>query len=378
MSALLFLFILLILVVVHEYGHFLVAKFFGIRVDEFGVGYPPRAWSFGTWRGTEYTLNWLPFGGFVKIYGEDGEGVAASEKKVSMAFKPWWAQVLVLAAGVIANVLLAWLLFAYAAGHGAPITVSEDSNLRKEAQVVVTGVMPESPASIAGLKPDDRIIAISSAKNSADMLTDVVPSKVTAYIQQHAGEPLAFTVLSRDVVATREDAVSGTEMRIVTITPVQGLREGSTTPAIGIQMGFLMQGSVSPMAALQLGASETWRWLGDTAYGIWHLFAGAFIGTSSIKDVSGPVGIAGQVGNWYNLGFAYLAYFMAIISVNLAIINLIPIPALDGGRILFVLAEAVTRRRIPAGVASFVNTVGFVLLIALMLVVTWNDVWKLL
>jgi regulator of sigma E protease len=371
MSALLFLIILLVLVVVHEYGHLLAAKFFGIRVDEFGVGYPPRALSFGTWRGTEYTLNWLPFGGFVKIYGEDGEGISAAEKHVSMAFKPWWAQVLVLSSGVTANALLAVLLFAYAASHGAPIAVGEQSSLKKSAQVVVTQVLPESPASIAGLKPDDRIIAITSSR---DALADVVPSQVTKYVQNHAGEPLTFTIQSKSPDSNVVTPIT----RKVSITPVQGVVANKTTAAIGIGTGFLMQGSVAWYESLQIGTMETGRWLADTASGMWALLAGAFTGTSSLKDISGPVGIAGQVGNWYNLGFAYLAYFMAIISVNLAIINLIPLPALDGGRILFVLIEAVTRRRIPASVTSFINTVGFVLLIALMLVVTWSDVWKLL
>lgn len=371
MSAILFLLILLVLVVVHEYGHFLLAKIFGIRVDEFGVGYPPKAFSFGTWRGTEYTLNWLPFGGFVKIYGEDGDGATAAERKVSLAFKPWWAQVLVLSAGVIANALLAWLLFAYAAAHGAPIAVGEQSSLKTSASVVVTRVLPESPASLAGLLPDDRIVAVRTKK---DTLDDVVPSQITAFVQSHAGEALEFTVEKK----TPASDGAGTRVTdVVTIIPVQGLAANKTKAAIGVEMGFLLQGTVSPLAALHLGALETWRWLGDTAYGMWHLFAGAFVGTSSLNDISGPVGIAGQVGNWYNLGLAYLAYFAAIISVNLAIINLLPLPALDGGRIVFVLIEAVTRRRIPAGVSGFINTVGFVLLIALMLVVTWSDVWKL-
>jgi regulator of sigma E protease len=371
MSALLFLLILLLLVIVHEYGHFLVAKFFGIRVDEFGVGYPPKAFSFGTWRGTEYTLNWLPFGGFVKIYGEDGDGATAAEKKVSLAFKPWWAQVLVLGAGVVANAVLAWLLFAYAAAHGAPIAVGEQSSLKQSAEVVVTRVLPESPASLAGLMPDDRIIAVRS---KGDVLTDVVPTRITAFVQAHAGDELEFTVAKK--TTGLEDAPRA--VRSVTIIPVQGLTANKTKAAIGVEMGFLLQGTVSPLAALHLGALETWRWLGDTAYGMVHLFTGMFSGASSLNDISGPVGIAGQVGNWYNLGFAYLAYFAAIISVNLAIINLLPLPALDGGRIVFVLIEAVTRRRLPAVVASSVNTVGFVLLIALMLVVTWGDISKLL
>lgn len=366
MSALLFLVILLVLVVFHELGHFLVAKLFGVRVDEFGVGYPPRALSFGIWGGTEYTVNWLPFGGFVKIYGEDGEGASAAEKRVSLAFKPAYAQILILAAGVIANMLLAWLLFSYAAGHGAPIAVSEASDMRDRAHVVITGVIPGSPAELAGIQVSDRILALGTRQ---DTLTDITPSRITTYVQQHAGEVVTATL-------TRVRADGQVQTRTLDVTPVQGIGE-NTKPAIGIAMGFLLQDDATMSDALTLGAYETWRWLGDTAYGMWSLLFGAVTGTGSLKDISGPVGIAGQVGNWYDLGLAYLAYFTAIISVNLAIINLLPLPALDGGRIVFVALESILRRRLPARATSFVNTVGFMLLIVLMLVVTWNDVWKL-
>jgi regulator of sigma E protease len=284
---------------------------------------------------------------------------------VSLAFKPPLAQILVLAAGVIANMLLAWLLFSYAAGHGAPIAVSEQSTLRDRAQVVITGVVPGSPAEIAGVQVNDRLLALGTAH---DTLTDVTPSHVTTFIQAHVGEKVTATLMR-----TNEGQA---QTRTLEVTPVQGVG-GSTKPAVGIAMGFLLQDDASVGDALVLGAYETYRWLGDTVYGMWSLLAGAVMGTGNLKDISGPVGIAGQVGNWYSLGLAYLAYFTAIISVNLAIINLLPLPALDGGRIVFVVVESIIRRRLPASATSFVNTVGFMLLIALMLVVTWNDVWKL-
>jgi regulator of sigma E protease len=368
MSPLLFILILLILVVAHEYGHFIVARLFGVRVDEFGIGYPPRALSLGKWWGTEYTVNWLPFGGFVKIYGEDGEGVSSADKKVSLAYKPWWAQVLVLSAGVIANALLAWALFWFAASHGAPITVEENSTLKSHAHVVITSVLPESPADVAGVQANDRLVALST---HTDTLANVVPSQVTSFIQQHLGTLVQMQI-------ERKNSSGTYDAQTISLTPVQGVRLDSTNPAVGISMGFMLESQAPLRETFILSGYETYRWLVNTAEGMVGLFAGVFTGTSSLKDISGPVGIAGQVGSWYTLGFGYLAYFMAIISVNLAVINLIPIPALDGGRIVFVLLEAITRRKIPTSVASTINTVGFLLLIALMLVVTWQDVWKLL
>lgn len=367
MTILLFFVILLLLVIVHECGHFIVAKSLGVRVDEFGVGYPPRALSFGVWGGTEYTLNWLPFGGFVKIYGEDGEGATSSEKRVSLAYKPWYAQILVLAAGVVANVLLAWVLFVYATMYGAPITVPETSSVAAHAHVVVTSVLQNSPADIAGISVNDRIVGLRSKK---DTLAPVTPSSVTTFIQSHPGEAL---------VATIERTVGGVPQTVdVSVTPMQGVRDDRTIPAIGIAMGFLMRDTVSLHDAVIIATLETGKWLTMTGEGVAGMLKGVVTRTGSLSDVSGPVGIAQQVGSWYGLGSAYLAYFVAILSVNLAIINLIPIPALDGGRIVFVLIERVIRRRIPSGVAGFVNTVGFALLMILMLVVTWSDVWKLL
>jgi regulator of sigma E protease len=232
---------------------------------------------------------------------------------------------------------------------------------------VVTQVVDESPAALAGLKANDTLLKLTSGRDTLETLT---PSTVRTFIQQHGGKELQIT-------RSRSDGESPALVETLTLTPVQGVIGSDTKPAIGIAMGFTQTGSVPLWDALGLGLIETQRVLHDTVTGLWSLLVGAFVGTSSLDDISGPVGIAGQVGSWYDLGFVYLAYFTAIISVNLAVINLIPIPALDGGRIMFVMYEAASRRRIPASFATSINTIGFVLLIALMLVVTWSDVWKL-
>ncbi len=364
MAVLLFLLILIVLVIVHELGHFVVAKLFGVKVEEFGVGYPPRAFTFGRWNGTEYTLNWIPFGGFVRLLGEDSaQSVTGPDKKKAFIYSVWWKKALILIAGVVCNVILAFVLFTLAASYGAPIAVDETSPLKDKARLIITNVYDGTPAADAGFVAGDIIVSTKTAKDTLENLT---PSGFSDYTGGRGGKEM-------QVVVQR----SGVEQTIDVI-PAQGILEGKiSTPAIGVSLGFVLQDEAPILDVLPIGLRETKDWLIEVTLGLWNLFTGIFTGTSQISDVSGPVGIAVHVGEWYKLGVAHLFYFIAIISINLAVINMIPIPALDGGRLFFVLIEAVIRRRIPDIVGNSLNTVGFLALIALMLIVTYNDVVRL-
>ncbi|MFM2414540.1 MAG: hypothetical protein RI911_233 [Candidatus Parcubacteria bacterium] len=364
MSILLFLLILVVLVVVHEFGHFIVAKLFKVRVEEFGIGYPPRAFSFGTWNGTEYTLNWIPFGGFVRLLGEDtAADMSSQEKSTSFMFSAWWKKALILIAGVSFNILLAFFLFTAAASYGAPIAIEEDSPLASKAGLLVTGVYEGTPAAAAGLQAGDMIVATTARK---DTLAELKPSAFSQFTAAHPGQEMHITIQRKG------------ESQTILVTPAQGILEGKiSTPAIGISLGFVLQEQAPVLAVIPIGIRETKEWFIDITLGIWNLLKGAFTGTAQIADVAGPVGIATHVGEWYQLGIAHLLYFIAIISINLAVINLIPIPALDGGRLLFVLIEAVIRRPVPEIITNTLNSIGFLALIALMVVVTYNDILRI-
>lgn len=373
MAILIFVIILAILILVHEFGHFLVAKLFKIRVDEFGIGYPPRALTFFEWRGTRFTLNWIPFGGFVKIFGENGvtpEMTDPMEAQKSFTEKPRYAQALVLVAGVIFNVVFAWMLITAGYMIGLPTSTS---NVPAGAQVedtrlVITTVMPESPAALAGLKAGDTISAVSTAP-SATASTSVLPVEslspdtVSNFIQVHDDEIIAISY-------TR-----GAETGVADVTPVDGIIEGRK--AIGISMDTVGRLSLSFGQAIVEGTKTTYALTVEITKGLSKFIYNTVRGNSDFSQVTGPVGIVGLVGDASRLGFIYLLSFTAFISINLAVINLIPFPALDGGRLLFVLIEAIKRSPISPKVSNILNTIGFLLLLTLMVLVTIQDVWRL-
>ncbi len=360
MSVLIFIVVIVALIVVHEFGHFVAAKLSGMRVDEFGLGYPPRALLIGKWGGTEYTLNWLPFGGFVKIYGEDG-GEAGPR---SFSARPRILQALVLVAGVAMNLLFAYVLVTGALVAGTPRALS-DSELAgaRNQELMVANVLPGTPAARAGLLPGDSIM---SASDSAGKWQAVDPKSFSAFIAASRGEAVT--------IAIKHDG----KEEVITATPVAGVAATDPTRyALGIEVATIGVVPLSFGSALVEGASLTWGALTLTAAGLWHFFYGVVTFSADLSQVSGPIGIAGAVGSASAQGFGNLLSIMAIISINLALINLIPIPALDGGRLLFVAIESVIRRPIKASVARAINAVGFIFLILLMVVVTAHDIFKI-
>lgn len=367
MSVILFILVLVALIVVHEFGHFLVAKWSGMRVDEFGLGYPPRALTFLKKGETEYTLNWLPFGGFVRIYGEDEAAVAQDPKDGHRAFfaRPRILQALTLVAGILMNLLFAWLLISLTLAIGAPRALTmEEAAAVPDAALTITGVTPGTPASEAGFKAGDRIL---HALGESGEFSGIDPDAFTTYMgSQTPGEPVTFEVRRGDATET------------IVATPQAGLVEGAPErAALGVTIATV--GTVHTpwwMAPIE-GAKVTWDATAATAAGLFHFFAGLATFSANLSQVSGPVGIAGAVGDASESGIAELLTLTAIISINLALINLIPIPALDGGRLLFVIIESITRRPIPSGVARSMNTIGFALLLLLMVVVTASDIFKI-
>lgn len=363
MSVLIFLAVLFVLILVHEWGHYITAKWTGMRVDEFGIGFPPKLWSFR--RGeTLYTLNALPLGGFVKILGENGEedGVALSEADRARTFgaRPKWAQALVLVAGVTMNVLFAWVLLFGLLLVGVPAAVGEDT-ATPAATLLISEVLPESPAAV--LPAQATVIAVERGGTS---LTTLTPSAVSDFVAQ-----------SGEAVTVRYVTVRGEEAEAV-VTPVQGLiASDADRYAMGVGLVLVEATRYGVLAAVSEATRQTVSMTAGITVGLYQLLANAVAGTADFSQVAGPVGIVEHVGNAASVGLTSLVLFTAIISLNLAVINLLPVPALDGGRLVFVAIEAVTRRPIPAVWAGRMNLVGFGLLMLLMVVVTYNDIMKL-
>ncbi len=363
MSILIFILVLVALIVVHEFGHFVVAKLSGMRVDEFGIGYPPKIWGkrFG---GTEYTLNWLPFGGFVKIFGEDPEPGAARDPK-AFSSKPRILQAAVLVAGIAMNLFFAYLLITATLFMGTTRALtSEEAKSAPDAMLAVASVLPDSPAARAGLVQGDIILSVESPGGS---YSGAEPERFTALVNENqAGTPVSLSVKH------------GEETKDIVVTPATNVIPGSPDRlALGVGLATIGTVSVSLFEAPVEGALLTWELTKQTAVALVHFFGGLFTFTADLSQVAGPVGIAGAVGDASSNGLASLLSITALISINLALINVLPVPALDGGRLLFVIIEAITRTPIKPSFANAFNTAGFALLILLMLVVTASDIFRI-
>jgi regulator of sigma E protease len=378
MSILIFIIILLVLVLVHESGHFFTAKFFGIRVDEFGFGFPPKLFSWKKGE-TEYSINALPFGGFVKIFGETFEeadmvevGFLDKNSKEdfsrSLVSKPPWQQALVLFAGIFSNFLLAWLLFSIGFISGLPTSVGSEIAGTKlsDVHLVVVSVLPKSPAENAGLEIGDKIIEISTrTSNAVNPTTDQLKSFVVA----NGNKEIQIDYF-RGTNEMKNDNV-----KYAMITPI--FNKETNEPVIGISMDEIGTAKLPFFSALLEGIRLDWSMTKGTALGLYTLVKEGIQGKGSFAGVTGPVGMVGIVGDAYKFGFVYLLSFAALISINLAIINLLPFPALDGGRLFFLLIEKIKGSRINPKFSNMANMIGFSILILLMLVITYHDVIKL-
>jgi len=365
MSIILFIIILAVLILVHEFGHFIVAKKSGVRVDEFGLGFPPKIWSkkFGD---TLYTLNAIPFGGFVKIFGEDShsEEIKSENRHTSFVYKPKWVQALILVAGVAFNIIFAWLLISTTFMVGVPSPDGYSSFGEVEnAKLTVTAISPESPASVAGLQTGDNLLFVSSSVGSAQD-EGLTPENIQNIIGESKGEQIEILYKRGD----KDVTTAFVEPKINTET---GKRY------IGIAMDDIGVLKLPIHTAFLEGARTTYLFTKATVVGLGDFLWKIVTFKSDFSQVSGPVGIASMVGEANSLGFVYLLSLISIISINLAVINLVPFPALDGGRLLLVFIEVLIRRPISPKFVMWLNTIGFVLLILLMLVVTGHDIIKL-
>ncbi|MDP2651578.1 MAG: site-2 protease family protein, partial [bacterium] len=285
MSILLFIIVIVALIVVHELGHFIAAKLSGMRVDEFGLGYPPRVAVIGKIGKTILTLNWLPFGGFVKIYGEDADFPEQERDASAFSSRPRFAQALVLVAGITMNLLFAYVLITGALIAGTPRALSQDevANARN-VELAVAGVLPASPAAGAGLLPGDIIL---SAEDGHYAFSGADPAAFTKFVSNGAGNTtIALSVRH-----------SNGEEALLFARPITGLvASDPTRPVLGVEVATIGVVPLSFGAAITEGASLTWGAISITTVGLLHFFYGVFTLSADLSQVAGPVGIAGAVG----------------------------------------------------------------------------------
>jgi regulator of sigma E protease len=350
-----FLVVLGVLVFIHELGHYLAARWVGVHVETFSIGFGRAIASWRDRAGTEWKLAWIPLGGYVKLHGQErpedvGADVIASwipgrtfhEKTVG-------ARAIVIAAGPIANFLLAAVLFILLNGvEGRPVSVP-----------VVGDVVAESPAALAGLRAGDRIEAIGSQAGGIETITRF--EDVQRIVSRSPGKPLELRVL-RD----------GSVVRL-TVTPGERETPVGRVGVLGVRGGKPEFQPMSPIAAIPAGITQTWDVTVQTLQGVWGMLSSA----KGAEDLGGPLRIAQLSGKVAELGLASLVSFIAVLSVNLALINLFPIPVLDGGHLVFYLFEAIRGRPLPPRAQEYGFRAGIALLLGLFVFATWNDLGHL-
>ena len=403
-----------ILILGHEAGHFFVAKLLGMKIEEFGFGFPPRI--FGVHRGqnttenivaeeietesvavskggeivaakkvieeeiiigvpqkrwqffrgkepksnkketlrqaqgnTVYSVNWLPFGGFVKIAGENDrvnegvkklEALPEKEKRGLFCFRPWWQRSLVILAGVTVNFLIGWFLISAVLMMGTPKAL------------VIAEVQPNSPASTVGVLSGDVVSGFTDAQSFIQ------------FTNQHRGEEITLSIMR-----SGKDLTFKVVPRILT-KPGEG--------AIGVALAEAGEPKEGFFAALRDGFARSTKIAALVFVVFYNLIKNLFLHASLLQGVAGPVGIFAAAEQTSRIGFVYLMELIGLISINLAVVNLVPFPALDGGRFIMILIEKIKGRPIPRKAEALINNLGFAFLILLMILITVRDVGNLL
>ncbi len=356
------------LVVVHELGHFLAARRGGVDVEEFGIGFPPTAWSKKLKSGLLLSFNWLPLGGFVKLKGEHDSATA----KGSFGSAPLGTKVKIMVAGVAMNLVTAFVLLTFLALVGMPklienqFTVASDTKVVKN-QVLVGFVDEKSPASQAGLEVRDRLISMSrgqdtKAISSADQFPEVTEhfagQEITLTVERK-GEQKQLTTKLRTTQEVEASKKSGEAKGYLGVAPTELTIQRSTWSAPVVAVGFMKQLTV-----------ETFKGLGSA---LWNAVRGN--GKEASSQVSGPVGIFVILKDGSILGYQFMLMIIAIISLTLAIMNVLPIPALDGGRLFVTLLfRKVLRRPLSQELEEKIHGTGFAALMLLFILITIVDV----
>lgn len=429
MTLIIFLAVLAILILTHEFGHFIFAKLSGVKVEEFGLGFPPRILGFQFLRGkifkeiekeksleveidtlkvgeetlikekitegiqevgeavpvkkrrfifwnkkpideesknleagTVYSLNLIPFGGFVKIYGEEG---GASQDKRSFSSQRLYVRALILAAGVLFNLLFAWPVLTTGYLIGAPVSIENNEisggNITNKG-VIIVQVQENTPAEAAGLKEGDYLLEFVSKNGEILKVSDV--KSVQDFIAKYSGTEIQINYLR------------GEKEFSVKATPV--IKPEANKGSLGIAMDYVATIKFPFFRAVWEGLKSTVQLTLIIAKTLISFFYDLISKREMVSQVSGPIGIVGFFSSAMQSGFIFVLRLIALLSINLALINIVPFPALDGGRLLFLLLEFIKGKPISQKAANIANNIGFAILIILMIVITYRDILKII
>ncbi len=383
LTVIVFIIILGLLIFVHELGHFLVARRNGIKAEEFGFGFPPRIFGFvkdeksGKYefvpgnkkvesKNTVYSINWVPLGGFVKIKGENGRD---GESPDSFSGRPAWTRIKVLVAGVIMNFILAWVLISIALIIGAPEAVDDSIKDVRDTKVQISQVAPGSPADEMGIKIGDEIIKATNPPATPERsdgrrgIEQEIKIATTKDLQEFTGNNKGEEV-TLEIKRGKE---------ILILSGVLRTEFPEDQGPLGASLVRTAIVSHPWYEAIWKGLVSTYELIIVIIVALFNIIRDLVLGRQVTIDIAGPVGIAALTHQVTTLGLVYILQFAAILSINLGIINGLPIPALDGGRILFILIEKVKGSPVSQKVEHIFHTASFVFLIALMVLVTVRD-----
>jgi len=370
-TLIIFLIVLSVIVIAHEFGHFITARKSGMRVYEFGIGFPPRALGWykdpetGKWKrvgrkfnkenasGIIWSLNWLPLGGFVSIKGEEGENTDSD----SFVSQKYYKKIIVAVAGVVMNFVLAGVLLGIGYLFGLPqMTDNLPSSARVENdRLEILQVMSETPAAEAEVKRGDVVLKIGEIENPGIV-------EMQDYVKNFTGEKLNLELKRGEEILNLEVGTFA--------------YEDTGDKGIGVALAQVGTVKFPWYLALWYGFVSAWNYLIAIVVVFYTLIVGLFAGTAGelTKSIAGPIGIAVMSGEVARLGISYLLQFTALLSLNLAVLNILPIPALDGGRILFLTIGKIFGKQSGLKYENIAHAIGFILLIGLVLLVTFKDI----
>ena len=365
-TILLVFFSLIGLITLHELGHFVLARKFGVRVEEFGMFLPPRIWGKKIGE-TIYSINWIPAGAFVRLYGEDredGEGNDTGKDPRSFGSKPIWQRALIIAAGVISFWLIAVVLMIYVAMTGAVAEIDDNQEVA-DAHVMIVSVAASSPAETAGLLMGDIVgkMTLKSDASQAEQINKV--GQIQEFASAHKDEEILMDI-ERTGAATQ-----------VTLTPRVDPPAGEG--AMGVALARVTQKTYTWQEAIGKGFTSTWNMTLGVFDG-WGQMIKRLISKQGLPpgtQLVGPVGIMEMMTKQAAMGASYYIQFVAMISVYLAVFNALPIPALDGGRLMFLALEAIRRKPVSQKIEQSLTMFFFMALMLFAVVVTVQDVRRL-
>ncbi len=372
----------------HELGHFLAAKAFRVRVEEFGFGYPPRLGGFifyksgflGLWKknkikfflgknvpseakkNTIYSINWIPFGGFNKLKGEMGE---KDNEPDSFFAQAWWKKAITSLGGAGMNILLAIFIFivCYFIGIPQDLNQSEEGKIIRSVGIQINSVIPDSPAEKGGLKVGDVIEEIDNQKL-------IKIDELQTYIKTRVNNNLEIKINRRgDLIKTN-----------VAVIPIQDIvsgTEGGNYGAIGISLSQTAIVSYPFFRSVVLGVKTTFSLAWRMLDGLWLILKNLVVEHKMIGEVSGPVGLTVLATQVARIGFIYFLQFMALISVAIGVCQIIPFPALDGSRFVFSLIEGIRRKPFNRQVENIIISIGFYILVTVLIFITFKEIFKL-